>query len=132
VAVVWGACHRRSDGRWRFVQQTQYDDEQAGLHKARPDDWVSPDLPVEGGGRAEWAPGSHDQASWWLLYGDSRAGRVTVTLSDGRTPPIRTFGPLWLCEWVSEWQEALVTVGTESHKAFHRVPGYVRARRTDD
>jgi hypothetical protein len=46
---------------------------------------------------------------------------VTVTLSDGRTPPIRTFGPLWLCEWVSEWQEALVTVGTESHKAFHRV-----------
>jgi hypothetical protein len=21
-------CHRRSDGRWRFVQQTPYDDEQ--------------------------------------------------------------------------------------------------------
>jgi hypothetical protein len=33
----------------------------------------------------------------------SREGRVTVTLSDGRTPPIRTFGPLWLCEWVSKW-----------------------------
>jgi hypothetical protein len=64
-------CHRRSDGRWRFVQQTQYDDEQAGLHQARPDEWVSPDLPVEGGGRGEWAPGSHHQASWSRSPGKS-------------------------------------------------------------
>jgi hypothetical protein len=123
---------RRSDGRWRCVHQAQYDDEQAGRHEAGPDDWVSPDLPVEGGGRAEWAPGSHDGPSWWVLYGDNRDGPVTVALADGRTPPILTFGPLWICEWVSEWQEARVTVGTESHKGFHRVPGYVRHRGIDD
>jgi hypothetical protein len=118
---------RRSDCRWRCLQPGQYDDEQAG-RELDPDSWVSPDLPVEGGGRAEWAPGSHDGASWWLLYGDSRDGPVMVTLSDGRTPPILTFGPLWLCEWVSPWQEALVSVAGESRRVFHRVPGYIQSR----
>jgi hypothetical protein len=121
-------CQRRRDGRWRFVPQAQSDDEQAGHHTARPDDWVSPDVPVEGEGWAEWAPGSHDEASWWLLYGDNREGPVTVTLLDGGTPPILTFGPLWVCEWVSPWQEALVTTGSESYKAFHRISPSVLTR----
>jgi hypothetical protein len=120
-------CQRRPDGRWRLVDEAQYNAEQAGRHVAGPDAWASPDEPVEGGGRGQWAPGSHDEASWWLLYGDNRDSPVTVTLFDGTTPPILTFGPLWVCPW----QEARVTVGTESHKAFHRVSGHVRHRGTD-
>ena len=124
-------CQRRSDGRWRFVQQAEHDAERACHHQARPDDWVSPDVPFEDGGRSEWAPGSNDEASWWLLYGDNRDGTATVTLADGRTPPIRTFGPLWICEWVSPWQEARVSGAGESRRWFHRIPGYLR-RRADD
>ena len=113
---------RRSDGRWRFVQQAQYDDEQAGHHETRSDDWVSPEMRVDGGGRSELAVGSRDKASWWLLYGDNRDGPATVTLSDGQNPLVRTFGPLWICEWVSTWQEARVSVAGESQRWFHRIP----------
>lgn len=123
---------RRCDGWWRCLHPAQHDDQQAGCLENDPDSWVSPDLPVESGGRAEWAPGSHDEASWWLLYGDSRDGPVAVTLGDGHTPPILTFGPLWLCEWVGPWQEALVSVASESRRVFHRVPGYIQRRAADD
>lgn len=117
---------RRRDGRWRFVRQAQYDDKEAGRFQADPGEWVHADLPVPRGGRAQWAPGAHDGPSWWLLYGDNSNGPVKVTLADGQTPPIRTFGPLWVCEWVSEWQEAQVTVGRETYKAFRHIPGYIR------
>jgi hypothetical protein len=61
-----------------------------------------------------------------VLYGDTRKGPVTVTLADGRTPPIVTFGPLWICEWVSIWQAAHVTVGDESFRAFANPAHYLR------
>jgi hypothetical protein len=119
-------CQCRRDGSWRFVNQVQYDEEQAGRHQATPEDWRSPDEPEEVGGRSEKRVGPHEEPSWWLLYGDNRNGSATVALSDGSTPPILTFGPLWLCEWVSPWQEALVTVGGQSRKVFDRIPGYLR------
>lgn len=53
-----------------------------------------------------------------MLYGDGRGGSVTVILEDGVSPPILTFGPLWICEWLSTWQAADVTVGDESFRAF--------------
>ena len=117
---------RHRDGRWRFVRQAQYDDEETGRFPGEPDEWANADLPVRRGGRAQWAPGAHDGPSWWLLYGDSRNGPVRVTLADGQTPPILTSGPLWVCEWVSEWQEAQVVVGSETYKAFRHIPGYIR------
>jgi hypothetical protein len=119
-------CQRRRDGQWRVVHPVQYDEEQADRHQASLDVWVSPDEPVEVGGRSEKCLGSHDETSWWLLYGDNTNGSATVTLSDGSTPPILTFGPLWLCEWVSPRQEALVTVGGQSRRMFDRIPGYLR------
>ena len=123
---------RRQDGRWRCVLPAQYDDEEAGRFEPDPDDWVPADLPIASGGRAQRAPGAREEASWWLLYGDTRNGPVTVTLTDGRTPPILTFGPLWICEWVSAWQTALVTVGSDSHQAFHHIPRWIRTRGTED
>jgi hypothetical protein len=123
---------RRRDGRWRFVQPAQYEDEQAGRQGSRLDDWVSPDVAVPSGGKSQWAPGSHDGASWWLVYGDNRDGPVTVTLSDGQTPAILTVGLLWVCEWISPWQEALISVAGRSYKAFDHVPGYIRGGATDD
>lgn len=115
-------CQRRRDGRWRFARQAPYDDEEAGRLQADPGEWVRADLPVPRGGRAQWARGAHNEPSWWLLYGDNRKGPVNVTLADGQTPPIVTLGPLWVCEW----QEAQVTVGSETYKAFRHIPGYIR------
>ena len=109
---------RRSDGRWRCLTPAQYDDEEAGQFVPDLDEWVPDDLPVGTGGRAQWAPGHRDEASWWVLYGDTRKGPVNVTLADGQSPPILTFGPVWICEWVSTWQAAHVTVGDESFRVF--------------
>jgi hypothetical protein len=121
---------RRNDGRWRCVHPAQYDDEQAGLFHPHPDEWVPADRPVGGGGRAQRTPGSgpRDKESWWLAYGDNRLGPVTVTLADGRTPPIITFGPLWISEWVSRWQAAMVFDGKRSYQIFHRAPHYIESQ----
>lgn len=118
---------RRSDRQWRCITQAQHAAEVAGRHQPRAVDWVSEELQIEGGGRAQWGPGQHDdEATWWVLYGDHRAGGpVTVTLADGRTPPIVDFGPLWLCEWTSRTQAAVVTVRQHSYTLFDRVPGYI-------
>jgi hypothetical protein len=118
---------RRPDGAWRSLGQAQHDDERSGRFDPGSDDWTPPDEPIPRGGRAERAPGSHAGESWWLLYGDRRDGPVTVTLADGRTPPILTFGPLWICEWVSTWQRAVVTTGRDSYQTFHRRANYLRA-----
>lgn len=109
---------RLADGRWRCVTPAQYDDEQAGHFVPGPGEWVRAELPVGVGGRAERAPGRPGGASWWVIYGDARKGSVTVTLADGQTPAILTFGPLWICEWLSPWQAARVTVGDESFHVF--------------
>lgn len=113
---------RRPDGRWRCVTPAQYDDEEAGLFTPDPDDWVPAERPVGTGGRAQWPPGYRDEPSWWVLYGDTRAGEVNVTLADGQTPPILIFGPVWICEWVSTWQAAHVTVGDEAYRVFASPP----------
>jgi hypothetical protein len=55
---------------------------------------------------------------------------VRVTLADGQQPVTRTFGPLWLCEWVSKWQAAVVSIGQTSRPVFDRIPAHVRV--TDD
>jgi len=61
------------------------------------------------------------------VYGDSRQGPVSVTLADGRNPPILTFGPLWICEWLSTRQAAVVSVGNESQRVFDRIPHYIQS-----
>lgn len=119
--------HRR-DGSWRCAKQVQIDDEDGGLFDPGAGDWISADQPVRDGARSEWAPGARDGSSWWLVHGDASNLPVTVTLSDGRTPPIATFGPLWVCEWVSQWQTALVTDTRGSRSVFDHVPGYLRRR----
>lgn len=85
------------------------------------------DRPVGSGGRAQRTPGAcpRDAETWWLAYGDNRLGSATVTLADGRTPPIITFGPLWICEWVSTWQAAEVFDGEKNYKVFNRIPAYL-------
>jgi hypothetical protein len=60
-----------------------------------------------------------------VLYGDTRTGPVTVTLADGRTPPIVTFGPIRICEWVSTWQAANVILGDESFRVFANPARYL-------
>jgi hypothetical protein len=72
-----------------------------------------------------------EEESWWLAYGDNRDGPVSVTLADGLTPPIVTFGPLWICEWLSRRQEAVVSVGSASHTLFDRIPHYIRSQNED-
>jgi hypothetical protein len=117
---------RRSDGRWRDLDQVQDADEEAGRFTPGPDDWHPAGLAIDVGGRAEWGPGSHDdEEAWWLLYGDNRRGPVEVRLADGRTPPIIRFGPLWICEWTSRTQPAVVSLNGDSFMFFHRVPAYL-------
>jgi hypothetical protein len=115
----------RSDGWWRCLHQAQYDAEMEGRLRASPDEWTSPDLPVDAGGHAQWPPGAHEGESWWVLYGDNRHGSVMVTLADGQTPTVDLFGPLWLCEWISAWQAADVQVGGEGYEMFRRASGFV-------
>ena len=119
----------RGDGRSRFVPPAQYADEIAGRFEPGPEDWTRADPPLPCAGRAQRAPGSGRGPSWWLLYGAITGdGPVTVTLADGRTPPMLTLGPLWICEWVSEWQEARVICGGDSHTVFGRKARYLRAQ----
>ena len=122
---------RLADGRWRCVTPLQHDDEEAGHFVPGSGEWVPAELPVGTGGRAQRAPGRRDGESWWLLYGDARKGPVSVSLADGRTPPIITFGSVWICEWVSAWQVAQVTVGEESFRAFAHPVHYLRDVGTD-
>ncbi len=96
----------------------QYDDEVAGNFVPDPDEWLPAELPIGTSGRAQCSPGAKDEVSWWVLYGDARRGPVTVTLADGQTLPILTFGPMWVCEWVSTWQAAHLTVGDELFRVF--------------
>jgi hypothetical protein len=117
---------RLPDGRWRCVTPAQYEDEEAGLFVPGPAEWVTAELPIGTAGRAQWAPGRRHEVSWWVLYGDTKKRPVIVTLTDGQTPPILTFGPLWICEWVSTWQPAQVTVGDESFRAFAHRAHYLR------
>lgn len=119
----------RGDGYWRELSSEQYEAELAGRFEPRSEEWVAPTELFRFNARAEWAPGSRPtELTWWLLYGNATDDTpLRVTLADGQQPVVRTFGPLWLCEWVSEWQAAVVSIGKTSVPVFDRIPAHLRA-----
>jgi hypothetical protein len=123
----------RVDGYWRELSSEQYEDELTGRFELRSDEWVAPNELSRFNACAQRAPGAQSIGpTWWLVYGNVRDDiPVRVTLADGRRPVVRTFGPLWLCEWVSEWQAAVVSIGQMSRPVFDRIPARLRATNND-
>ena len=119
----------RVDGYWRELSGERYEDELAGRFEPRSDDWAAPTELSRFSAAAERAPGAQSIGpTWWLVYGNVRDDTpVRVTLADGQQPVVRTFGPLWLCEWVSKWQAAVVSIGQMSRPVFDRIPPRLRA-----
>jgi hypothetical protein len=57
-------------------------------------------------------PGSPDEPSWWLLYGELPVvGAVRVLAEDGNELPVRVVGKVWACEWRSPRQPVTVEIG---------------------
>jgi hypothetical protein len=119
----------RVDGYWRELSSEQYEDELTGRFEARSDEWAAPTELSRFSACAERAPGAPSTGpTWWLVYGNVQDDiPVRVTLADGQQPVVRTFGPLWLCEWVSEWQAADMSIGQTSRPVFDRIPARLRA-----
>lgn len=69
-------------------------------------------------GRADMAVGvsgpisAHAPGRWWVVWGEYVGDRVTVTLADGTTPPVRIVGGLWVSEWSGPEQAAVVGTAT--------------------
>ena len=125
----------RRDGCWRELSSEQYEDELSGRFEPPPHEWVAPTALFRINARAQWAPGTRPaESTWWLLYGNVGDDTpVRVALADGQQPVVLTFGPLWLCEWVSKWQAAVVSIGQTSVPVFDRTaahPASLRQRST--
>jgi hypothetical protein len=118
----------RGDGYWRERSSERYEDELTGRFEPRSDEWGAPTELLRFAACAERAPGAPSIGpTWWLVYGNVRDDiPVRVTLADGQQPVVQTFGPLWLCEWVSEWQAAVVSIGQMSRPVFDRIPPRLR------
>jgi hypothetical protein len=109
----------RADGSWRDLGVDGWSE---GDYK---DTWVPATELFAYNGRWEDDDGRGGEG-WWLLYGNvPRGDAVKVTLADGRQPSIIEFGPLWLCEWVSARQVAVVAIGDTSSAVFERMSMYL-------
>ncbi|MCE4268507.1 hypothetical protein [Rhodococcus globerulus] len=68
--------------------------------------------PMEKGavvGIGQHTPGDVEGESWWVVYGQSDAqADVTVRLEDGSHVPVLRIGDIFVCEWVSVPQRALL------------------------
>ncbi|MFE4503093.1 hypothetical protein ACFRFQ_24840 [Rhodococcus sp. NPDC056743] len=69
-------------------------------------------VPMEKGaviGIGQHTPGDVEGESWWVVYGQSDAhADVTVRLEDGSHVPVLRIGDIFVCEWVSTPQQALL------------------------
>jgi hypothetical protein len=107
----------RPDRSWRELGPTDWSE-------GDDEDWVSATEYFDFNGRVD-GDGWHGP-TWWLLYGNVPRGTpVAVKLADGTHPEIREFGPLWLCEWASLNQPAVVTIGDASSTIFDRAPSWI-------
>ncbi|MDI9915162.1 hypothetical protein [Rhodococcus sp. IEGM 1379] len=60
-------------------------------------------------GIGEHTPGDVEGESWWVVCGQSDVGAdVTVRLEDGSHVPVRRIGDIFVSEWVSLPQQALL------------------------
>ncbi|MCJ0904910.1 hypothetical protein [Rhodococcus sp. ARC_M6] len=60
-------------------------------------------------GIGQHTPGDVEGESWWVVYGQSDAGAdVTVRLEDGSHVPVQRIGDIFVSEWVSLPQRALL------------------------
>ena len=102
---------RPDDGLWREIDPHQWADEELGHFTPTPQEWGR----APGGScqlRMQARPGDLPEPTWWLLYGERPMGAtVQVRLADGHTPLVQVLGQVWGCEWISLYQQAMVTLG---------------------